>query len=143
MMKMAQIEPSREWLVRYVLGELSEDETRSADERFFSDETFALMVDETYRDLVDAYSANEIGGSEKERVERAFFSEPRRAHQLEVLQALRSLPQKAARVAPRASSPWFLSFWPVATKNYRHARTRMRRQNTLPRIRLQQARPRR
>jgi hypothetical protein len=114
MMKMAQIEPSREWLVRYVLGELSEDETRRADERFFSDETFASMLDETYRDLVDAHSSNEIAGSEKERVERAFFSEPHRAHQLKVLQALRSLPQKAARLAPRASGPWFLSFWPVA-----------------------------
>ena len=114
MMKMAQIESNREWLVRYVLGELSEDETRSADERFFSDETFASMLDETYRDLVDAYSASEIAGSEKERVERAFFSEPHQAHQLKVLQAMRSLPKKGVRVTPRASGPWFLSFWPVA-----------------------------
>ena len=80
---MSQIEPNREWLLRYVLGELSEDETRQADERFFADDAFAGMVDETYRDALDAYAAGEIKGSDKERVERAFFGEPHQAGRLQ------------------------------------------------------------
>jgi hypothetical protein len=118
MMKMAQIEPNREWLLRYVLGELREDETRSADERFFSDEIFAAMLDETYRDVLDAYAAGEIVGSDEARVGRAFFGEVHQERQLKILQAMRAMPVKAARVAERSSEPvskpWFLTFWPVA-----------------------------
>jgi len=117
-MKMAQIEPNREWLVCYVLGELSEDETRSADERFFSDEIFAAMLEEIYRDVLDAYAAGEVVGSEEARVGRAFFAEVHQERQLKILRAMRSMPWKAARVAERSSEPVskprFLSFWPVA-----------------------------
>jgi hypothetical protein len=118
MMKMAQIEPNREWLLRYVLGELSEDETQSADALFFSDETFAAMLDATYRDVLDAYAAGEITGSERTRVGRAFFAEAQQERRLKIMQAMQALPGKTARVvdlsAERVSKPWFLSFWPVA-----------------------------
>jgi hypothetical protein len=118
MMNMTQIEPNREWLLRYVLGELSEDETRSADERFFSDEIFAAMLDETYRDVLDTYSADEIAGSEKLRAGRAFFAGGHQERRLKILQAMQALPGKMARVAgrpaERVSKPWFRSFWPVA-----------------------------
>jgi hypothetical protein len=118
MIKMAQIEPNREWLLRYVLGELSEDETRSADERFFSDEIFAAMLDETYRDVLDAYAAGEIAGSEEARVGRAFFAESHQERQLKILQAMRAMPANVGRLTKRAVEPvskrWFLSFWPIA-----------------------------
>jgi hypothetical protein len=117
---MSQIEPNREWLLRYVLGELSEDETRQADERFFADDTFAGMIDEAYRDTLDSYATGEIRGSDKERVERAFFSGPRQAGRLKILEAMQAIPERTPEVAVAAvgakvnSSPWFLSFWPVA-----------------------------
>jgi hypothetical protein len=118
MKKMAQIEPNREWLLRYVLGELSEGETQSADDRFFSDDTFAMMLDETYRDVLDAYSAGEITGSERARVGRAFFGEAHQGRRLKILQAMQAMPTRTARVGERfsgqVSKPWFLSFWPVA-----------------------------
>src|SRR5277367_7050954 len=118
MTKMAQIEPNREWLLRYVLGELSEGETQSADDRFFSDDTFAMMLDETYRDVLDAYSAGEITGSERARVGRAFFGEAHQGRRLKILQAMQAVPAKTARTAERfsgqVSKPWFVSFWPVA-----------------------------
>ena len=117
---MLQIEPNREWLLRYVLGELSEDETRQADERFFADDTFAGMIDEAYRDTLDSYAAGEIRGSDKERVERAFFSGPHQAGRLKILEAMQTIPERTPEVAVAAvgakvkSSHWFLSFWPVA-----------------------------
>lgn len=117
---MSQIEPNREWLLRYVLGELSEDETRQADERFFADDTFAGVIDEAYRDTLDSYAAGEIRGSDKERVERAFFSGPHQAGRLKILEAMQAIPERTPEVAVAAvgakvkSSPWFLSFWPVA-----------------------------
>jgi hypothetical protein len=104
----------REWLLRYVLGELSEEETQLVDARFFADETFASMLDETYRDLLDSYSTGEITGNEKQRAERAFFAGPYQGHQLKVLQAIQSLTQKVTAAAPRTSKPWFLSVKPVA-----------------------------
>ena len=117
---MSQIEPNREWLLRYVLGELSEDETRQADERFFADDAFAGIVDGTYRDALDAYAAGEIKGSDKERVERAFFGEPHQAGRLRILQAMQSIPERTLKVAvPEAGRidrprPWLVSYWPVA-----------------------------
>src|SRR5580704_1183901 len=96
---MSQIEPNREWVLRYVLGELSEDETRQADESFFADDTFAGMLDETYRDMLDAYAAGEIEGAEKERVERAFFNEPHQAGRLRILRAMQSIPERPLTTA--------------------------------------------
>jgi hypothetical protein len=113
-MKPGDNRPDREWLVRYVLGELSEEETRGADERFFSDDTFALILDETYRDVLDAYVAGEITGNERDRTEKAFFGGPYQGHQLKILQAMRSLPDKVTAAAPRTKRPWLLSVKPAA-----------------------------
>jgi hypothetical protein len=113
-MKFEDGKPDREWLLRYVLGEMSEEEMLSADARFFSDDTFASTLDETYRDLLDAYAAGEIVGSEKERVERAFLAAPHQVRRLKVSQAIRTVSAEAAQPRPRVSGPRLLSFWPVA-----------------------------
>jgi hypothetical protein len=113
-MKLEDNRPDRAWLLRYVLGELSEEETQRADERFFSDDTFASILDETYRDVLDAYAAGEITGNEKDRTERAFFAGPYQGHQLKILQMMRSQPDKVTAVAPRTKRPWLLSVKPAA-----------------------------
>ncbi|HEY0701504.1 MAG TPA: hypothetical protein VGD60_01945 [Candidatus Acidoferrales bacterium] len=113
-MKTGENRPNREWLLRYVLGELSEDETRAADERFFSDDEFAGTVDGEYRDLRDAYAAGEVAGSEKERVERAFFGEPEQRRQLRILEAMQALPGKSVDAARSGTGLRLFSFWPLA-----------------------------
>jgi hypothetical protein len=113
-MKLGDSRLDRGWLLRYVLGELSEEETQSGDARFFLDDTFASALDETYRDLLDAYAADEITGIEKERAERAFFAGPYQGHQLKALQAIQSLTERRSAAALRPSRPWFLSVKPVA-----------------------------
>lgn len=113
-MKPGDNRPDREWLLRYVLGELSEEETQRADGRFFSDDTFASILDETYRDVLDAYAAGEITGNERDRTEKAFFAGPYQDHQLKILQAMRPAPEKVTAAAPRAKRPWLWSVKPAA-----------------------------
>jgi hypothetical protein len=116
-MKLKENNIDREWFLRYVLGELSQDETRIADERFFSDDFFAMAVEETYRDLLDDYATGAITARERDRVQHAFFSGPYQGRQLKVLQAMQSLLRKTPVVPETASArlrPPLLSFWPLA-----------------------------
>jgi hypothetical protein len=105
----------RQWLLRYVLGELSQDETRAADERFFSDDSFASALDESYRDVLDDYATNLIQGAERERVESAFFSAADRGRRLSLLQAMQS-PRHVAASAHGAAlrKRRIRSSWPLA-----------------------------
>ena len=114
-MSMDENRPNREWLLRYVAGELPEDETRAADMQFFSDEEFAGAIDEQYHDLLDAYAAGEISGADKERVEKVFLGQPEQRRELRILAAMQARPKQGVPAAEaRATRPWFLSFWPVA-----------------------------
>jgi hypothetical protein len=104
----------RQWLLSYVLGDLSENETRIADERFFSDDTFAAALDETYRDLLHDYAAQTLPGAERERVKRAFFSGRYEGQRIAVLRAMRSFPRNAPSRARTAELRWKRprrSFW--------------------------------
>jgi anti-sigma factor RsiW len=113
-MNMSENGPNREWLLRYVAGELPEDETRAADERFFSHDEFAGAVEEQYHDLLDAYAAGEITGSDRERVERIFLSQPEQQRQLRILAAMQARPERASEAVRSGTRIRFRSFWPMA-----------------------------
>jgi len=135
-MTLEEYKLDREWLLRYVLGELSHDETRIVDDRFFADDDFAAAIDEAYRDLIDDYAAGALAPQMAARVKQAFFAGPYEGRQLGILAALRSVPAAAiessshamAAVPPSTHSnvsaqtedaappsrPWFVSFWPIA-----------------------------
>lgn len=111
----------RQWLLSYVLGDLSENETRLADERYFSDEALAAAIDETYRDLLDGYAAQTITGAERDRVKRAFFSGPYEGQRLAVLTAMQSSTRNARsdrRTAELRFKPSRGSFWPLAASAF-------------------------
>lgn len=111
----------RQWLLSYVLGDLSENETRIADERFFSDDTFAAALDETYQDVLNDYAAQTLTGAERERVKRAFFSGPQEGQRIAVLTAIQSFSRNApsrARTAVLQSKPSRRSFWPFAASAF-------------------------
>jgi hypothetical protein len=136
-MTLEEYKLDREWLLRYVLGELSHDETRIVDDRFFADDDFAAAIDDAYRDMLDDYAAGALAPQMAARVQQAFFSGPYQGRQLSILAALQSAPASAIEspafaavpaparanvfadraqeesAAPR-SRPWFLSFWPIA-----------------------------
>jgi hypothetical protein len=111
---MSENTPNREWLLRYVAGELPENEIRAADERFFSNEPFAAAIDEQYRDLLDAYTAGEITGTDKERVERIFLGEPEQRGQLKILAAMQARPERVSEPVRSVVGGRIFSFWPMA-----------------------------
>lgn len=111
---MSENGPNREWLLRYVAGELPEDDIRAADERFFSNEQFAGAIDEQYRDLLDAYAAGEITGSDKERVERIFLGQPEQHRQLKILAAIQGRLERVSEAARSGMGINIFSFWPIA-----------------------------
>jgi anti-sigma factor RsiW len=111
---MSENSPNREWLLRYVAGELPEDDIRVADERFFAIDEFAAAVDGQYRDLLDAYAAGEITGSDKERVEKIFLGEPEQRRQLKILAAMQARPERVSEPARRGMENRIFSFWPMA-----------------------------
>ena len=134
-MTLEEYKLDREWLLRYVLGELSHDETRIVDDRFFADDDFAAAIDDAYRDLLDDYAAGTLPPQMATRVQQAFFSGPYQGRQLSILKALETSatahiesrfaaavppPTRANFSEPREESsatrsrPWFLNFWPIA-----------------------------
>lgn len=133
-MTLEEYKLDREWLLRYVLGELSHDETRIVDDRFFADDDFAAAIDDAYRDLLDDYAAGTLPPQMATRVQQAFFAGPYQGRQLSILKALETAaaaptesrafaavppPTRANLSAPREeaaatrSRPWF-NFWPLA-----------------------------
>jgi hypothetical protein len=134
-MTLEEYKLDREWLIRYVLGELSHDETRIVDDRFFADDDFAAAIDEAYRDLLDDYAAGVLAPQMASRVQQAFFASPYQGRQLSILKALETAaatpiesrtfaavapPTRANFSAQREEAdadrtrPWFLNFWPIA-----------------------------
>jgi anti-sigma-K factor RskA len=135
-MTLEEYKLDREWLIRYVLGELSHDETRIVDDRFFADDDFAAAIDDAYRDLLDDYAAGTLPAQMATRVQQAFCAGPYQGRQLSILKALETgaaaapieshfaaavpPPTRANFSAQREeatatrSRPWFLNFWPIA-----------------------------
>jgi hypothetical protein len=135
-MTLEEYKLDRVWLLRYVLGELSKDETRIVDDRFFADDDFAGAIDDAYRDMLDDYATGALAPDMAARVKQAFFAGPYAGRQLGILAALQSAPAAAidsqshavvavppARghfatqdgdAATTRSRPWFLHFWPIA-----------------------------
>ena len=132
-MTLEEYKLDREWLIRYVLGELSHDETRIVDDRFFADDDFAAAIDDAYRDLLDDYAAGTLSPQMATRVQQAFFAGPYQGRQLNILKALETAAaapteSRAVAAAPSPTSanfsaqreeaarsrPWFLNFWPIA-----------------------------
>jgi hypothetical protein len=62
----------RELLVRYVLGEMSAEESAQIDERLLREAEFADYFEELRFDLLDTYTAGELAAETRHRLEAAF-----------------------------------------------------------------------
>jgi hypothetical protein len=87
--------------VRYLLGEMSEQEQTEFEEAYFADdsrfERFLMVKD----DLVDSFARGELGGLERDRFEHHFLgSEPRRQRVAEAKELIRAVTE----AAPKATS---------------------------------------
>lgn len=109
--------------VRFVLGELSEEEKTTLETKYFLDDQFFHELIEVESDLVDAYVRDEMTPSEQERFEAALGLFPARREKVEFARTLqrvltrpvvrdipawrRMLPLAAAVLLFAAGAAWF------------------------------------
>lgn len=107
-------------LVRYLLGDLPEDQAERLDEQSVTDDEFAARLSVVEDDLVDLYASGRLTGDRRRRFESFYMSSPRRREKaafatrlLETLERENN-PQKpdAAAQHDRRNIPWFP--WAVA-----------------------------
>ncbi|MFL6216844.1 MAG: hypothetical protein ACJ74J_23380 [Blastocatellia bacterium] len=84
---------SEELLVRYLLGDLTEEEQVEVEERAFQDPLCLRSIEAAESDLIDAYVRRELSERERGQFEGRFFASAERRRKVEFARAL-------ARVAP-------------------------------------------
>jgi anti-sigma factor RsiW len=75
-------------IIRYLLGDLPEEEKTELEERFFSDDTYFEQVLALEDELIDDYVHGELSRPERERFERYFLTSSQRRHRVEFARAL-------------------------------------------------------
>ena len=90
----------RKLLPRYLVGELSPEQTAEIDEKYLFDDFFADALEEARLDLLDSLAAGELSANERSRVERALAQIPQYEGALRVARALRAK-QEESRPAHR------------------------------------------
>jgi hypothetical protein len=98
-------QPDASTIRRYLLGELSEAEALSLEERYFADPEAFEQVWAVENELVDDYVAGRLGAEERDQFERHYLSSPRHRERVAAAKALRGAP-------PRRSQR--LAWWAVA-----------------------------
>jgi hypothetical protein len=109
-------------LVRYLIGDCSDEERTSVEERFFADdETFGRLC-ELEEDLAARYARSELSADQRAHFERAYSAPPRRDRLILNLALGRviagmpaSSPSKAASTSPASWKRW-LTFEPAAAR---------------------------
>src|SRR5262245_46756820 len=117
---MEQTSPDENLVVRYLLGQLPEEEQLRLEERAFSDQEYLQNVLAVERDLIDEYVRGELSGSERRQFEKLFLASPERRRKVEFARALTNVVSESpateslARPAiDHAPIPWrdFLLAW--------------------------------
>jgi hypothetical protein len=107
-------------LRRYLLRELSEEESLTVSARLFLEEEYSAQLRAVEEDLVDDYVYEELSADERQRFETYFLAEPERAEDLKIAQALKDyistepdaspLPDEAEEKIDRLIQPHANSF---------------------------------
>jgi len=99
---MLRREPARDddELIRYLLGELTDDQAESLDERSVVDDDFVARLRLIEEDLVDAYATGRLAGDRRTRFESFYLSSPRRLKRAVFAQRFLAAVDNAARDSP-------------------------------------------
>ena len=102
-----QINSDPALLRRYLLGELDEPELERFEEDLFSREGLIDDLSVAEDDLIDAYVAGDLAGSQRARFESQFLTTPRRRERLEAARALRTsvIRSASSRLALVSATP--------------------------------------
>jgi anti-sigma factor RsiW len=97
-------------LIQYLLGELSEEEQSSIEQKYFLDQDYRRELSAIERDLIDRYVRGELSEERHERFERYFMRSPGRKERIEFASAL-AMSGPATLVSKPESTPVIVSRW--------------------------------
>jgi hypothetical protein len=109
-------------LVKYLLGNLTEDKQVQVEDRAFSDPDYLAALEAAEADLIDNYIRGDLSQSERRSFERLFLNSPLRRSKVEFARALARVAaeSKLAGLVPQPSArPSLLAFlrgWNPALK---------------------------
>jgi hypothetical protein len=96
-------------IVRYLLGDLPEEEQARLEDRAFADRECLQSIEDAENDLIDEYVRGALNDTERRRFESRFLASPERRRKVEFARALaRLVPATTAEaVAPPATLRWW------------------------------------
>jgi hypothetical protein len=97
------------WHVKYLLGNLTEEEQVQAEDRAFADADYLSALEATEADLIDAYARGELSQSDRRSFELRFLTSPERRRKVEFARALATITSESEiRERPAAARPSFM-----------------------------------
>jgi len=106
--------PNHRVMIRYLLGELSEQEQLQLEEQYFGDDDWFEQFLAIEEELIDDYVQGQLSRRERERFEKYFLTTPQRRERVEFAKALKQYTaeeQKASAPASAAPSPQPEPWW--------------------------------
>jgi hypothetical protein len=101
------------WHVKYLLGNLTEEEQVEVEDRAFAEADYLSALEATEADLIDAYVRGELSQSDRRSFELRFLTSPERRRKVEFARALATITSESKTQEPRvAGRPFFMrAFW--------------------------------
>ncbi|HEY7388339.1 MAG TPA: hypothetical protein VH640_07505 [Bryobacteraceae bacterium] len=87
-------------MIKYLLGELTEEEQVEVEDRAFADADYLGALEAAESELIDAYVRGQLSPAERQEFERRFLTSPGRRSKVEFARALARVASES-RVAPR------------------------------------------
>ena len=122
-------------LIRYLLGEVPDEEAERLDESSITDTEFVLRLDAVENDLVDAYVKGELSADTLERFEKFYLSSPKKREKVDFARTFLRFAEKSARAAAKAAAAPAIAG--AAQREKAPKERSARRWFTVPRLNLQ------
>ena len=85
-------------IVRYLLGDLPEEEQARLEDLAFSDREYMQIVMDAENDLIDEYAQGKLSGSERRQFESRFLASAERRRKVEFARALANVTSEFAPI---------------------------------------------
>lgn len=90
-------------IVRYLLGDLPEEQQVAIEDHAFADKDYLALLTAVENDLIDEYVRYELSATEQQQFERQFLASAERRKRVEFAKALARVPSEPARLSWRDS----------------------------------------
>lgn len=99
---------SEKLVMRYLVGELSEEEQSRLEEQLFTDDEFYQELRATERDLIDAYVRGRLSGELHQQFERHYMALPEGRQKVELARSFQEyIAELPAQSASQLAIPWW------------------------------------